>query len=69
VYWSTTAGVNKTTGIKIPNITSTTQLHTGLTNDAIYYYVVTSVNSRGESMESAEISAQPVNVPPPAPAF
>jgi fibronectin type 3 domain-containing protein len=67
VYWSTTAGVSKATGTKVPGITNTTLLHTGLTNDIAYYYVVTAVNGSGESVESAGTSAQPINSPPPPP--
>jgi hypothetical protein len=67
VYWSTTAGVTKATGTKIPGITNTTLLHTGLTNNTIYYYAVTAVNGNGESVESVETSAQPINTPPPPP--
>ena len=36
VYWSTTAGVNKTNGTKI-NLANNPQTHTGLTNGTPYY--------------------------------
>jgi uncharacterized protein (TIGR02145 family) len=53
IYWSTSPGVSKTnfTG-KISDITTTSYLHTGLTSGTIYYYVVTSKNDYGESIES-----------------
>ena len=59
IYWSSTSGVTKTTGTKISDITTTSYTHTGLTNGTIYYYVVTSLNSYGESVESYEISSAP----------
>lgn len=58
IYWSTTPGVTKSTGQKIPGVTSS-YTHTGLTNGTTYYYVVTAVNSTGESAESSEVSAVP----------
>ena len=57
IYWSTTTGVTKTTGTQISDITSTSYVHTGLINGTTYYYVVTTVNSFGESSESSEVSA------------
>lgn len=70
VYWSTTPGVTKGTGIKITNIHNTTLLHTGLANGTIYYYIVTAVNNSGASAASAQISAQPDDVlPPPQPSL
>ncbi|MBI5756561.1 MAG: fibronectin type III domain-containing protein [Nitrospirae bacterium] len=56
IYWSTTTGVTKTSGTKIPNVTSP-YTHPSLTNNTPYYYVVTAVNANGESMESAQVSA------------
>ena len=40
-------------------LTGTTFTDTGLTNDTTYYYVVSAVNSFGESANSAEIAATP----------
>jgi len=58
IYHSTTSGVTKTTGTKITGVTSP-YTHTGLTNGMTYYYLVTAVNSSGESVESAQKSATP----------
>jgi fibronectin type 3 domain-containing protein len=60
LYWSTSSGVNKTTGTKISNVTSP-YTHTGRINGTTYYYVVTAVNSYGESSESSQVSARPKN--------
>ncbi len=68
LYWSTFSGVTKTTGEKIADVVSP-YTHEGLSNGTSYYYVVTTVNQRGESIESEEASAKPDNTfsPPPAP--
>ncbi|MGA8849027.1 MAG: fibronectin type III domain-containing protein [Dehalococcoidia bacterium] len=58
IYWSTTSGVTKTRGTKITGATSPYS-HTGLTNGMTYYYLVTAVNSKGESSESRQVSATP----------
>ena len=58
IYWSETSGVTKTNGTQISDVTSP-YTHTGLTNDTPYYYIVTAVNSYGESVESEELSAAP----------
>jgi len=58
IYWSTTSGVTKTNGTKITDATSPYS-HTGLTNGTTYYYIVTAVNSSGESVEAAQVSAKP----------
>ena len=62
IYWLTTSGVTKTTGTKVTSNTNS-YTHTGLTNGATYYYVVTAVNSNGESSESSEVSASPISAP------
>src|SRR3989338_2030534 len=62
IYWLTTSGVTKTTGTKVTSNTNS-YTHTGLTNGATYYYVVTAVNSDGESSESSEVSASPISAP------
>jgi fibronectin type 3 domain-containing protein len=66
LYWSKTAGVVPGgAGVtKIENIQSTSFSHVGLTNGDTYYYLVTAVNTGGESVASAEDSAMPL---PPAP--
>ena len=58
IYWSTTSGVTKTTGTKLTGGTSP-YTHTGRTNGTTYYYVVTAVNSYGESSESSQVSGTP----------
>lgn len=60
IYWSTTSSVTKTNGIKITGATSPYN-HMGLTNGATYYYIVTAVNSSGESAVSAQVSATPTS--------
>ena len=66
VYWSKAspvipggAGVTK-----IDRLTTTSYTHVGLTNGDRYYYIVTAVNSSGESAKPVEVSATPM---PPAP--
>jgi lysophospholipase L1-like esterase len=58
IYWSTSPGVNRVNGNKIADIVSP-YTHAGLINGEIYYYVLTSVNQYGESVESKEVSATP----------
>jgi len=60
LYWSTTTGVTPVNGTKISNISSASYTQTGLTNGTTYYYVVTAVDSAGESSASAQASATPV---------
>jgi fibronectin type 3 domain-containing protein len=65
LYWSNTQGVSPATGTKIANVLSPC-MHTGLTNGTTYYYVITAVNSYGESGKSAE-TATTLNNAPSAP--
>jgi hypothetical protein len=50
-------------------VTATTFTNTGLTNGTTYFFVVSAVNSSGESANSNQASATPQNAqsPPPAP--
>ena len=58
IYWSTTSGITKSTGVKISNVMSP-YTHTGRTNGTTYYYIVTAVNGYGESVESSQVSVIP----------
>ncbi|MCE9501119.1 MAG: DUF1554 domain-containing protein [Leptospira sp.] len=58
LYWRNISGVTKGNGNKIKNVTSPYN-HSGLPNGTIYYYIVTSENSVGESDASFEVSAVP----------
>lgn len=60
---STTSGGPYTT--VATGIASLNYLDTGLTNDTTYYYVVTASNAAGESPNSPEAEATPVEPPPP----
>lgn len=64
IYWSTSAGVTKEGGVKIPGVTNP-YTHNDLINGTTYYYVVTGVNGYGEGRVSKEVSATPEqgNVP------
>jgi hypothetical protein len=57
IYYSKSPGVTRYNGIKFGTTTATTAIVTGLENDTLYYFVVTSVNSSGESGVSNEVSA------------
>ncbi len=45
-------------------ITTTSYTNTGLINGITYYFVVSAVNTADESVNSAQVSATPVNTPP-----
>jgi fibronectin type 3 domain-containing protein len=60
---STSGGPYTTVG----SPTSTSYLDTGLTNGTTYYYVVSAVNSGGESANSSEVNATPQSVAPAPP--
>jgi len=69
IYWSTNIDqlISKTTGTKIPHVTSP-YTHSGLTNDMPYYYVLTSENIYGEGNISVPpISGTPYCELPPVP--
>jgi cellulose 1,4-beta-cellobiosidase len=51
----------------IANPTSTSYTDSGLTNGTTYFYVVTAVNSGGESENSSQVNATPQSASPPAP--
>jgi hypothetical protein len=59
VYYGTAPGVTTTAGTPILNMRAPF-VHIGLNNGATYYYIVTAVNSFGESVASAETSTTPV---------
>ncbi len=63
IYWSTSTGVTKDNCEgEIPEAKNPC-IHRDLTNDTIYYYVVTAENSNGESDESTEVGAKPSYAP------
>ena len=64
LYWGTSSGVTPATGTPIPSVLPP-YTHTGLTNGTTYYYVVTALNSKGESPPSFESNAQPLAGPGP----
>ena len=63
LYWSTSPGVSRSSGQRIADIASPMMMHSGLVNGTIYYYVVTALNAAGESSESMEVSAEPMDGP------
>jgi fibronectin type 3 domain-containing protein len=70
LYWSRTADVTPGgPGVtRISGILTTSYAHLALNNLERYHYVITAVNSGGESVLSAEVSAVPVPPAPGAPA-
>jgi fibronectin type 3 domain-containing protein len=55
VYWSNSPGVTRHNGIKVSSEKNSVTI-TGLKNGTTYYFVVTAINSLGESRESQELS-------------
>ncbi|BCS53250.1 fibronectin type III domain-containing protein [Geobacter sp. SVR] len=69
IYWSTTSGVTKSTGTKIAAVDDHHYMHTGLNAGSTYYYIVTAVNSTGESAASSQVSASTPAAVPTVPAI
>jgi len=61
LYWSTSSGVTTSNGTKVSAGNSMSYSHTGRTNGTTYYYVVTALNSYGESNSSSQVSAKPTS--------
>lgn len=57
IYWSTTEPVTPANGTRAKS-TSTLVSHKQLTANTTYYYVITAVNSAGESLPSVQVSAK-----------
>lgn len=56
LYWSTTSGVTPATGTLVAGATSPQNV-TGLADNTAYFFIVTAVNSAGESSASTQASA------------
>jgi chitodextrinase len=67
VYYSTTTGVTRANGTKVPGTSSPSLTVTGLANGTTYYFVVTAVSPGGESVESNQLIIAPVQAAPAAP--
>ena len=58
IYWATAPGVTTVNGTKITGAANP-YIQAALVNGTTYYYIVTAVNSVGESAPSPEVSANP----------
>jgi proprotein convertase subtilisin/kexin type 2 len=63
LYWSTSPGVSRSNGQRIADIALPIMMHSGLVNGTTYYYVITALSAAGESSESREVSAAPIDGP------
>src|ERR1700758_4221946 len=59
VYYSATSGVTTANGTKV-GVTQPSATITGLTNGTTYYFIVTALDSAGESSAAPQVSAKPV---------
>jgi len=59
IYLATVSGLGTSGGAPIATVPSTTHTVTGLVNGISYFFVVTAVNSSGESAASTEATATP----------
>jgi fibronectin type 3 domain-containing protein len=65
LYWSTSAGVTAANGTRIGGVTSPA-VHTGLSDNTSYYYIVTAENSAGEGAASVQVAATTLDGAPAA---
>jgi fibronectin type 3 domain-containing protein len=65
IYWANITGVTKANGNQVLGVANP-YLHTGLLSGADYFYIVTAVNSNGESVASTQVTAH-TNALPAAP--
>ncbi len=59
IYWKNSPGVTPANGFRIQNVVNP-HTHKNLINGTAYYYIVTSVNTAGESIPSNEATATPM---------
>jgi hypothetical protein len=61
IYWSTSTGVTISNGIETSGVLGTSYTYIGLTEGQTYYFIVTAVNSYGESEASSQVSGKPTS--------
>lgn len=61
LYYGTSPALSIVTGTKVGAVSGTSYTVTGLTNSTLYYFLVTAVNTGGESPASVITSATPTN--------